>query len=46
MKAFASKAAVGLLWFVGFTIATNVIVRPAVRKLTASAGVPQLGEML
>lgn len=46
MKAFLVKAGVGLVWFAGFSIVTNLAVRPLVRAIAAKAGVPQLGNIL
>lgn len=46
MKAFARKAGIGLVWFVGFTVATNLLVRPLVRKAAAKIGQPQLGQLV
>jgi len=46
MKAFAKTAAVGLLWYLGFTVATNLVVRPVVRNVSAKMNVPQLGNLV
>lgn len=42
MKEIAKKVAIGGLWFLGFTVATNLVVRPAWRALTAKVNAPAL----
>lgn len=45
-KSTMKKAGVGLLWFLGFTAVTNLLVRPALQKAATATNMPKLGQII
>ena len=46
MKKFVREVGIGFLWFAGFTVATNLVVRPMLKKVATATNQPLIGNVL